>query len=235
MDVQLDFRGDLPRAEREQLERLVGCFLKALGHELPNRLVALQGLARLLEADAGDRLDADGRAALVRLADLTRGVDSLVRHLADIGRLSRDPGRPEEASLAEAAREAAAEVKMASGKADVTYHFNDDSFSLPVSQRSLGLVLVELLRNAVQAAAPGRPPRVEIGGRRTSEGVEWWVKDDGRGFPAGRREAPFEAFAAGGGLGLFLVRQVVAAWGGAVRVQSQPEMGTTVTVVLRRP
>jgi signal transduction histidine kinase len=235
MDVQLDFRGEASGAEPEQLERLVGCFQTALGHELPNRLVALQGLARLLEPDAGARLDADGRAALLRVADLTRGVDSLVRRLAEVGRLSRDPGRPEAASLAEAAREAAVEVKMASGRADVTYHFNDESFSLPVSRRSLGRVLVELLRNAVEAGAPGRPPRVEIGGRATAEGVEWWVKDDGRGFPAGRRQAPFEAFAAGGGLGLFLVRQVVAAWGGAVRVQSQPETGTTVTVVLRRP
>ena len=65
MDLQYDFSSDAanPAQRRiEQLERLLGCFQKALGHELPNQLVALQGLARLIEMEQADRLDEEGRA-----------------------------------------------------------------------------------------------------------------------------------------------------------------------------
>jgi two-component system sensor histidine kinase FlrB len=107
---------------------------------------------------------------------------------------------------------------------------------LPVSRRSLQAVLVELLGNAVRAAA-GRPLRVEVGGRRTPAGVEWWVTDDGRGLPPALQGCLFAPFATGGGvgLGLFLVRQAAAAWGGAVRVRSEPGAGTTVTLLVRGP
>src|SRR5262249_38027329 len=51
------------------VERLRVCYQQAVGHELPNQLVALQGTARLLEQDAGDRLDPETRADLTRLAE----------------------------------------------------------------------------------------------------------------------------------------------------------------------
>jgi signal transduction histidine kinase len=238
MDVQYDFARDPadPSGQgREQLERLAGCFQKALGHDLPNQLVALQGLARMLEQEQGGRLDADGRACLLRLAELAGRADGLARRLAEVGRLSRDPGPPESVALAEAAREAAAEVNLLSSGPAVEYHFQDDAPTLPVSRRSLRAVLVELLRNAARAAAAERPLWVEIGGRRTPDGVEWWVRDDGRGLPEARQATLFDGLAAGGGLGLFLVRQVAAAWGGAVRVQSQPGAGTAVTLFVRDP
>src|SRR5437899_1008822 len=40
----------------ERLERLLACFQKALGHEMPNQLVAIGGLLRLLELEEGERL-----------------------------------------------------------------------------------------------------------------------------------------------------------------------------------
>src|SRR5262245_60700475 len=91
-------------------ERLLACYQQALGHELPNQLVALQGLARLVEADAGERLDEEGRACLVRLADMARRAHAFVAELADVGRTVRKAEAPAEVSLEELCREAAAEV-----------------------------------------------------------------------------------------------------------------------------
>jgi signal transduction histidine kinase len=76
--------------------------------------------------------------------------------------------------------------------------------------------------------------RVTVGGRRTAGGVEWWVTDDGPGLPEARLAALFDGLAAGAA-GLFLVRQVAAAWGGALRVQSRPGAGTTVAFLVRDP
>lgn len=235
MDLRFDFGPDPANPARrvEQLERLLGCFQKALGHELPNQLVALQGLARLIEMEQADRLDDEGRAHLLRLADLVRRTDGLVRVLAEIGRLMRERGTAEVSSLSDVAREAAAEVSVSISGWSIRYAFDPEATALPVSPRSLRLVLVHLLRNAVQAAG-GAASQVEIGSRRIADGVEWWVKDDGRGLAETQAIRLFECFVGGAtaSLGLFVVRQVVAEWGGALRVQSDPGAGTTITVLV---
>jgi signal transduction histidine kinase len=237
MDLQYDFGPDAANPLRprvDQLERLLGCFQKALGHELPNQLVALQGLARLIEMEQADRLDDEGRSHLLRLADLARRADALIRSLAEIGRLTRDAGPAEEVSLAEAAREAAAEVNLTASAWSIRYALDPEATILPVSRRSLRLILVHLFRNAVQPEG-GRASCVEVGSRGVSEGIEWWVKDDGRGLSDAQAARLFECFAAGGanGLGLFVVRQIVAGWGGAMRVHSESGAGTTIAIVIR--
>ena len=237
MDLHYDFGPDPANPARrrvEQLERLLACFQKALGHELPNQLVAMQGLARFVEEEQASRLDDDGRALLLRLADLAKRIDGLVRGLAEIGRLTRDPGPVETVALPDVAREAAAEVNLLFSGWTIEYHFNAEASVLPVSRRGLRVVLIHLIRNAVQAGG-GRSAPLDVGSRRTPEGVEWWVRDDGRGFSEAQQGRLFDCFAGGAGLGLFLVRQLVAGWGGAIRVHSEPAGGTTFTVLVRTP
>ena len=61
------------------------------------------------------------------------------------------------------------------------------------------------------------------------------TKDDGRGLSEMEQGNLFECFGgAGAGLGLFLVRQIVASWGGAITVRSAPGAGTK-TSEHRRP
>jgi signal transduction histidine kinase len=239
MDLQYDFGPDAANPLRprvEQLERLLGCFQKALGHELPNQLVALQGLARLVEMEQADRLDAEGRVHLSRLADLAQRADGLIRTLAEIGRLTRGGGPPEETCLAEAAREAAAEVNLTTTGWSIRYALEPGATVLPVRRPSLRLVLVNLLRNAVQAEG-GCASDVELGSRRVPDGIEWWMKDNGRGLTEAQAPRLFECFAGGGstGLGLFVVRQIIAGWDGALRFHSEPSAGTTITVLVRAP
>jgi signal transduction histidine kinase len=237
MDLHYDFGPDPANPARralEQNERLLRCFQKALGHELPNQLVALQGLARLTAEEQAARLDDDGRALLARLADLAKRTDGLVRSLAEIGRLTRDAGPVESVALPDVAKEAAAEVNLLYSGWSIGYHFAPEASVLPVSRRSLRLVLIHLIRNAVQAGG-GRAAPLDVGSRRIPEGIEWWVQDDGRGFSESQQGRLFDCFAGGAGLGLFLVRQLAAGWGGAIRVHSEPGRGATFTVFVRTP
>ena len=134
MDLHYDFGPDPANPARrrvEQLERVLACFQKALGHELPNQLVALQGLARLVEEEQAARLNDEGRALLLRVANLARRADVLVRSLAEIGRLTCDPGPVEAVALPDVAREAAAEVNLLSSGWSVEYHFMPRGFGPP--------------------------------------------------------------------------------------------------------
>jgi two-component system sensor histidine kinase HydH len=238
MEIVLDFTrsagGPAAAPGPDQAEQLLACFQKALGHELPNQLVAIQGLARLLEGESG--LGPEGRALVGRLVDLTRRADGLVRALADLGRLCREraPGPP--LAPADVAREAAAAVNFVSPEVAIEYDLENALPHLTVPRRALYQVLLHLLHNAVQSAAPGRPLRVALGGSHGPEGVSFWVADNGRGLDdaqVGQVFDPFPGGAAGeDGLGLFLVRLVVAGWGGTVRAASEPGKGTRLTVLV---
>jgi signal transduction histidine kinase len=227
-----------PEEARRQVlqgERLLACFQKALGHELPNQLVAIQGLARVLEEEEGGRLDDDGRDYLRRLGAAAQRAHELVNALAAMGRALRSPPAAEPVSLAEAFREAVAEVTHAGGAPAAGFRGPRADAVLVVPRVQLREVLVQLLANALQAAGE-RPPVVEAGARETARGGEFWLADNGRGLSDRQLARLFEPFASAGptrkGLGLFLVRQVVEGWGGGVRVGSEPGQGTVVTVSL---
>lgn len=80
----------------------------------------------------------------------------------------------------------------------------------------------------------GTPPRVELGATAApGQPVRFWVRDNGQGLSAeeqGRLFIPFErlsqAHAKGHGLGLSIVRRIVAKLGGEVGVESAPEGGS---------
>jgi two-component system, OmpR family, sensor kinase len=251
MDVLFDYDpanspGPEARA-RERADQLIACYQQALGHELPNLLVALQGLARLLAEEQADRLDPEGLALLDRLAELARRADMVARATAAVGRACRDAGSAAPVPLSDAVREALAEVNLLSIGGVVEYDVAGDMPALSVSRRSLHQVLVQLLGNAARAGVPGRPLRVAVNARRTPVGIELRIADNGRGLPKEVSRRLAEPFTTGGsqvsgpvakpgggiGLGLFQVRQIVAGWGGALRVASEPGSGTAVTVLFR--
>jgi signal transduction histidine kinase len=245
MDVYHDFSRqsglDPTLQALKESERMLACWQQALGHELPNQMVAILGLARVLEETQAAVLDAEGRACLERLTAAAQRSGRLLNTLAEIGRLCRDARGQERVSLPEVAREAAAEVHLLCNQAVIEYDFQADLPLLAVSRRALHQVLVHLLRNAAQAALSTRPLRIQVGGRCRPAGVEFWVADNGRGLSGVRPEKLFEAFTTRGGsgggqgLGLFLVRQLAAAWRGALRMHSEPGEGTTFTLLVGDP
>jgi light-regulated signal transduction histidine kinase (bacteriophytochrome) len=222
-----------PRLQRS--DWLLAGYQMALGHELPNSLVSMQGLARLVLADQADRLDPDSRDLLERLADLAQRTDRMVRALAEVGRLERDPGPPEMVPLIDLVAEAVAEVKLLFNRPAIEYIIQQSMPTVLVARRGLYAVLQQLLRNAMRAVQANPAPRVEVGARPMADGLELWVADNGCGLSAAQQLHVFEAFqrddaSPGQGLGLFLVRQVVARWGGSVRVQSEAGKGATFTI-----
>lgn len=104
---------------------------------------------------------------------------------------------------------------------------------LPLDRFLLSTILFPLLDNAVRYNRPRGLIAVRVAHR--SGEVEIVVEDTGRGIPAPLRERvfdPFVQFQGGTGLGLSLVRVAVERWGGTVRLESEEEKGTRVTVVL---
>jgi PAS domain S-box-containing protein len=98
-------------------------------------------------------------------------------------------------------------------------------------------VMVNLLSNACKYA-PGKPIAIHIS--RDSKHVKVSVRDFGRGIPADKVARVFIPFHRlderlsldGLGLGLYVCKQIVAAHGGDITVESEPKKGSRFTIEL---
>jgi signal transduction histidine kinase len=217
---------DTARALR-RAERLLACFQQALGHDLPNRLVAIQGMARLVETDAAAALDEETRACLNRLAESTQHILDFVKALADVGRACRKKEAAAEVSLADLWQEAAAEVNWLCRGRAISY---DSVAPLPlvlVPPANAYRVLVEILRAAVRRCPAEQPLRVEMRATGLVGAVEVQIADDGPALSPLQQQQAFEPLLGPdvepvAGLGLFLARQLVEGWGGSLRMELGP-------------
>jgi signal transduction histidine kinase len=91
-----------------------------------------------------------------------------------------------------------------------------------------------LLSNAMRYTPAGGQIRLEAS--EMKEGIQFLVKDSGRGIEAERLSTVFGRFSAsssqGTGLGLALVRRLVESLGGQVSVESRLGHGTTFSFML---
>jgi two-component system, OmpR family, sensor histidine kinase PrrB len=213
------------------LEPLQACFQEALGHELPNRLVAVGGLAQLLLLEQDQRLDTEGKSYLNRLVVAVRQADELVRALAELGRLLREPGPAVRLDLGEMAREAFAEAKVLFPRRQIEYYLSDHLPALTMPQRPWLHVFSLLFRYLVESTREDQPIRIAIDGQIRGDGVMVCVTDQTTERTETELRPMFEPFTRaagppGGVLGLFPLRLLVALWGGQLRVESSPTKGT---------
>jgi two-component system OmpR family sensor kinase len=184
----------------------VSSFAAHVSHELKSPVTAIRGSAELL------------RDAEMSKTERDRFLDHII---ADSDRL---------ASLLERLRELArADLDFASGTITLAEAVADQPI---VTLEGMGNVKValgleaaraifgQLLRNAVEHGAT----RVNISAEREDGMLRITVADDGTGISAGNRDRVFEPFfttrreAGGTGMGLQIVRSMLAAHGGTIRL-----------------
>jgi len=108
--------------------------------------------------------------------------------------------------------------------------------------RACKQILLNLLSNAVKFSRNDSEVRVTLSGQ--GDQVQMSVSDEGIGIPADVLERigqPFEQASnnpmlarEGTGLGLSVVKALVGAHGGDMKVESREQIGTTITITLPR-
>ena len=245
---------ELHRARLERAERLasVGTLLTGIMHEVRNPLGAAAlhvGLAR----EAVDRLRRIGgmpAAAAEELAELGEVLDDAEAAVGGVARIADDlmrlargdraAGEDDRADPEAVARRAA---RLARAEMPPGARLELDLRPAPpvrMSAGRLGQVLLNLLINAARAVreAGGTGRKVVLRLRAPGGRVSLEVRDDGVGIPEHARGRLFDPFFStrppgeGTGLGLWMVRELVQAVGGEVRVHSEEGAGTRFEVRL---
>ncbi|MCY4565688.1 MAG: ATP-binding protein [Gammaproteobacteria bacterium] len=124
--------------------------------------------------------------------------------------------------------------------------FDESIGMLEVVPQDLSRAFLNILTNACQAIDEKRvslhgdyEPELEVGSRRTEDGFEFWVRDNGPGIPEELKQRMFEPFVTtkdtgkGTGLGLSLTADIVTRHGGSIDVES--EVGEFTRFSIRLP
>jgi PAS domain S-box-containing protein len=226
-------------AQRAQHFALLGRLAAGVSHEIRNPLGAIFLHVDLLEEELqqptpeSPQLIAQAfleiRTQMGRLDDLVQDYLSLVR-VSTIELQSQELGVCLQAWGAELQAHAAAQgvtlhLRGVEHLGQVRFHVN-----------TLRRVVLNLVQNALDAIAKGG--MVSIIGQSTATQVQVQVRDTGSGIAAERLERIFEPLyttkPGGTGLGLYIVREIVAAHGGQITVASVEGQGTTFTITLPR-
>jgi signal transduction histidine kinase len=223
--------------------RLRDEFLSVASHELRTPISTLTLQTETLLRD-GETKPVDERLQkkLLTIRNQISRLSQLVDVLLDVSRLieGRLNLRTEEVDLASIAAEAIDMLRESAERAGCPIHLNSQQ-AVPGwwDRLRVGQVVTNLLSNAIKFG-PGQPVDVDV--ETTGDRARLRVRDRGIGVPNEARErifARFERASAhqgipGLGLGLWITKQIVDAYGGSIGVDSQVGKGSTFTVELPR-
>lgn len=186
-------------------------FLAGAAHELRAPIAILEARIETLEAGAV-------RSRL--LVDVAR-LSNLAEQLLDLQRLGKHQGKLEPLDVAALAREVAADVAplVVGAGYELALDAPEQSVTVMGDRLSLSRVLTNLIQNAIAHGGGRGLITVDV----QNDGA-FGVSDEGPGIPVDERQRIFEPFyrlrpsSKGAGLGLHLVREIVALHGGRVDI-----------------
>jgi signal transduction histidine kinase len=235
----------MARAIRREaaVARLQSDFVAAVSHEFRSPLTTVRQLSEMLEM--GQVPNEDRRQKYYRvLAGEARRLQRLVETLLNFGKMEAGAQqyRFEELDVRQlvsrAVREAAADEDGTANRVRITGP--ERGIHLLGDADALALALRNLVDNALKYSPACE--KVEVSWNSADGLVSICVADRGPGIPREEHEAIFrkfvrgrsatEASVKGTGVGLAMVRHILSAHGGAVKLESEPGRGSTFTLLL---
>lgn len=218
----------LQAARRDEGSRrlaAIGAMSAGLAHEIRNPLAGIHGAAQVLE---GEGLTAEGRAMVEVILTESARLQQVVSRVLDLSRPIRVQPRPSDLN---AIVEHAVRVVRVGGlppDAQLTFTPATDLEPLSLDPDPLVAAVLNLVRNAVEAAGPGG--RVDVRCERVGAGAVFTVSDDGPGLADDVRAQLFTPFfttrPTGTGLGLVIARRILEAHGGRLDADPRGSSGT---------
>lgn len=225
--------------EREQREKLRREFSANVSHELKTPLTSISGFAELMSqglvpADKVREFSLDIQKECTRLTNL-------VEDIIDLSRLEEGGGDMtwEDIDLYTLCDDVLQSLEPVAKRQTVTLRLAGESLQVRGVYQVLREMIYNLCDNAIKYNRSGGSVTVTVA--RSAGRASVTVADTGIGIPYEDQSRVFERFyrvdkshsrAIGGtGLGLSIVKHAAALHGAEIKLQSQPEDGTVITVL----
>jgi PAS domain S-box-containing protein len=229
------------QAELHRKDRLaaIGQVVAGVAHEIRNPLFGITSVAQILTREVD--LTSAHRELLEAMLSETQRLNALIGDLLVFGRPAALERRPTDLHqlLDGCFHLYAGEMRERSIALRKAYHPHLPT--LVMDQDKLIQVILNLLKNALEATSPGGTVTVETrlhmsGGGREGDDAEVSISDTGCGILPEDRDRIFDLFFTtkprGSGLGLPICRRIIEDHGGKLALESRLEQGTTFTISL---
>lgn len=209
-------------ARNAELER----FVYTVSHDLRTPLISIKGLIGLLQKDIElgdvDRIKAD----MEKINNAADTMGELLSGLLELSRIGRIINPPEQGSLKELAERAAEHLHDKLNRRGVALEIADDMPRYWGDTLRLLEVFQNLIENAIKFMGDEPSPRIEISAQSVGDVIECTVRDNGIGIEPAYHERVFNLFERldprieGTGIGMALVKRIVEAHDGEIRIES---------------
>ena len=230
------------RILRENNEKMRQEFTANVSHELKTPLTSISGYAELIETGIAKPEDVQGFAQKIHV-EATRMLQ-LVNDILQLSKLdsaSETGNTPamEVVDLLDVAKECVERQKLNARRAYISLSYLGESAPVRASRDLLDELCQNLSDNAIRYNRPGGKVQITTACSRDGH-CTLTVADNGIGIPKEAQSSVFERFyrvdksrskATGGtGLGLAIVKHIARIHGARIKLESQVDEGTTITV-----
>ncbi len=243
LNTDLETRVVQRTAQLEAANKELEAFSYSVSHDLRAPLRHIDGFVQILRSHLEENLDEQGRSALKTISDAARKMGRLIEDLLAFSRMNRAELRHKPVKLAALVEKARAELEVDCKGRQIAWTIGP----LPEVRGDpdmLRQALINLISNAVKYSRTRAEARIEIGSRETESETICFVRDNGVGFDPEYAQKLFGVFQRlhspedfeGTGIGLAIVRRVIARHGGRTWAESAVDQGATFYFSLpRRP
>ncbi len=209
-------------------------FNYSASHDLRIPLRAVDGFSRILLDEYAPQLDEEGRRLLNVVRDNSKKMAQLIDDMLAFSRTGRMTVTPSEINMEELVHEVMEELKPATAERDLKLVIGTLP-SIFADRHMMRRVMVNLLSNAIKFTRHQATALIEVGAKTEGTETVFYVKDNGAGFDMKYADKLFGVFQRlhgvaefeGPGIGLAVVKRIVAKHGGRVWAEGKVNEGAT--------
>jgi PAS domain S-box-containing protein len=221
-------------SELEETNKELEAFAYSVSHDLRAPLRAIEGFSTLLDEELGKTIPEAAVHFLERINTNAKKMSQLIDDLLRLSRISRKAVEYSTVDLSSLAKETVAEIRAQSPERNVEV-FIQEGMSAPADKDLLTLALYNLFSNAWKFTAPAPLPSIKFTYMDIDNERIYSVSDNGVGFDMAYADKLFSPFQrlhsekeySGSGIGLSIVRRIIAMHSGKIWVDAAPNQGAT--------
>lgn len=211
-------------------------FIYSASHDLNAPLNNMEGLLSHLKAS--ENL-VEIKTFILPLVESVIRLKETIRELSDITRIENEIEKAEKVNLRKLLEEVKLSINDLLVKSDARISVDFLENEITFSKKNLRSIFFNLVSNAIKYRSPDRPLEVVIKSRRVDDLIILTFEDNGIGikqnkigeiFSKFRRVHNKEVSAEGAGIGLYLVKKIIANAGGEMEVESTYGRGSCFTI-----
>jgi len=234
LNLDLERRVRERTAQLESANKELEAFSYSVSHDLRAPVRHIEGFIQVLEPMTAGKLNDEARHVLSMMSQSARHMGRLIEGLLAFSRMNRAEMTFTEVDMTILVDDARNELRNQARDRSIEWVIA----ALPVVRGdpiTLRQVLVNLLSNALKYTATRPQARIEIGVCEGEDDCVFYVRDNGVGFQSQYTNRLFGVFQRlhpatqfeGTGIGLAIVRRIIARHGGTTWAEGEQDQGAT--------